>query len=308
MTDNEERISRMEAEGVLTPRQAAMLRASLSRRLARSEARRFWTKERGRAALWTLGVVIGALLLFALVFSGGPTEVQDVTETLNQPGGLGEMNRTFASLLAVGLLLVVPLILFVYLHNSLVGKEEAVSESWAQVESNFQRRADMIPALVQTVSRYLTHERETLTEVTESRTDSSEQVSEAVDRLIAAQKEAADTLRNEDGPPLEDQKRLEQLFAAQQAVAGQMGRLFAVVEAYPGLRSSDQFLELQAQIEGTENRINVSRQRFNDAVGDYNATLRMMPWNLVAALGDFKRKAYFRSEEEASNAPALAFD
>ncbi len=86
-----------------------------------------------------------------------------------------------------------------------------------------------------------------------------------------------------------------------------VGNLFAVVEAYPELRSADQFLELQAQLEGTENRINVARQRFNDAVGDFNGTMRKLPWSLVASVGSFQRKAYFRSDEEARRAPALDF-
>lgn len=308
MADNEERIRRMEAEGVLSPRQAEMLRASLARRPTSEPARRFWTLERGRIVLWTAGGLLVAGLAAAVLLAGGPGEVQDVSQTLNQPGAQGEMNRTITSLLAVGLLLVVPLLLFVYFHNSLVAKEEAVSESWAQVESNFQRRADLIPTLVQTVSRYLRHERETLASVTEERTQSAEQLNQAVDRLIEAQGEAAGILRDEEGVPTEDQSRLERLFAAQRAVAGRMSDIFAVAESYPDLRSSDQFLGLQAQIEGTENRINVARQRFNDAVGDYNATLRMMPWNLVAALGGFSRKAYFQSEDEARDAPALAFD
>ena len=87
-----------------------------------------------------------------------------------------------------------------------------------------------------------------------------------------------------------------------------MGGIVAVAESYPELRSSDQFLELQAQLEGTENRINVARLRFNDAVGDYNATLRHLPWNLIGALGSFRRKAYFRSAEEAQDAPDLNFN
>lgn len=312
MADNEERIRRMEAEGVLSSRQAEMLRTSLARRPAGEPERRFWTADRSRLALWMIGSLCVGGLVGAMLLAGAPGEmpgeVQDVAETLNQPGGHGEMNRTLTSLLAVGLLLVVPLLLFIYFHNSLVAKEERVSENWAQVESNFQRRADLIPALVQTVSRYVRHERDTLTSVTEARATPENRLSEAVERLIEAQREAAEILRDEEGPPTEDQTRLQRLFAAQHAVAGRMGDIFAVVEAYPELRASDQFLELQAQLEGTENRINVARQRFNDAVGDYNATLRMMPWNLVAALGAFHRKAYFRSEEEARDAPALAFD
>ncbi|MCP4328512.1 MAG: LemA family protein [Alphaproteobacteria bacterium] len=107
---------------------------------------------------------------------------------------------------------------------------------------------------------------------------------------------------------IEDETLLRRLYEAQTAVGRGMANVFAVVESYPELRSSDQFLELQAQLEGSENRINITRMRFNDAVRDYNSTLRMLPWNLVASLGSFQRKAYFRSEEEARNAPDLDFD
>lgn len=306
MSDNAGRIDRMEAEGTLSQRQAQMLRASLARRPVpeRLSPMRLQT----RHLAWAAGGLAAAGLFAAMLVGGDAGEVQDVADTLNQAGGHGEMNRTVTSLLALGLLLVVPLLFFIYFHNSLVAKEEQVSESWAQVESNFQRRADLIPALVQVVSRYLRHERETLAAVTEQRTGSADRISDAIDRLIAAQSEAAGILRDEGGVPTEDQERLERLFAAQRAVGSRMGEILAVVEAYPELRSSDQFLELQAQIEGTENRVNVARQRFNDAVGDYNATMRMMPWNLVAGLGGFSRKAYFRSAEEARDAPALALD
>ena len=218
------------------------------------------------------------------------------------------MNRTLGTLLAIGLLIVVPLLIFTYLHNSLVAKEEKVSESWAQTESNFQRRADLIPALVETVSRYLRHERETLTAVTAERSQSAERLSGAVDELLEAQRESAEILREKGQQVIEDEPLLRRLYEAQTAVGRSMANVFAVVEAYPELRSSDQFLELQAQIEGSENRINVARMRFNDSVRDFNATMRMLPWNLVAALGSFQRKAYFRSEEEARNAPDVDFD
>ncbi len=218
------------------------------------------------------------------------------------------MNRTFSTLPAVALLIVVPLLIWTFLHNSLVAKEEKVFEAWAQTESNFQRRADLIPALVETVSRYLRHESETLTAVTRERAAAAEKLSGVMDELIRAQKDSADILRDKGAGVIEDEALLRRLFEAETALGRGMGNLFAVVEAYPELRSSDQFLELQAQLEGTENRINVARMRFNDAVRDYNATTRMLPWNLVAGLGNFQRKAYFRSEEEARSAPDVKID
>jgi LemA protein len=310
VADNDERIRRMEVDGVLTPRQAEMLRSSLApaQKQADSAGRRFWTRKRSRLALWTAFGFLALAVVAAAFVTGGPREIQDVAATLNEAGGHGEMNRTVTTLLSVSLLFVLPLLFIVYVHNSLVSKEEAVSRSWAQVESSFQRRADLIPALVQTVSRYLRHERETLVAATEARDQQGQRLTEAIDSLIAGQKAASDILRDEAGPLTEDEERLKRLAAAGQAVEGHMAQVFAVAEAYPDLRSADQFIGLQAQIEGTENRINVARQRFNEDVGEFNATMRMMPWNIVAGLGGFNRKAYFRSEDEARNAPALAFD
>jgi LemA protein len=263
----------------------------------------------GRAgASWGLLGLLGLGLAAALATGGGPAAVQDVTQSLNQPGGHGAMNRTLSTLLAVALLVVVPLLIWTFLHNSLVGKEERVFESWAQTESNFQRRADLIPALVETVSRYLRHESETLTAVTRERADATEKLAEVMAGLIEAQKGAAEILREKGAAVVEDEALLRRLYEAQAAVGQGMGGLFAVAEAYPELRASDQFLELQAQLEGTENRINVARLRFNGAVRYFNATLRMLPWNLVAGLGGFQRKAYFRSEEEARRAPDIQID
>jgi LemA protein len=308
--DNDERIQRMEQEGVLSSRQADMLRDSL-RTGASGESASAAAGRRRSLPSWVAWGLLGLLLIgfiLAALNGGGPATIQDVTQSLNQPGGHGEMNRSFSILLAVGLLFVVPLLFFTYLHNSLVGKEEKVSESWAQTESNFQRRADLIPALVETVSRYTKHERETLSAVTQERAGAAKSLAAAVDELLRAQKESAAILREKGPKVIEDEALLRRLYETQNNVGRGMGAVFALAEAYPTLRASDQFLELQAQLEGTENRINVARMRFNDAVGDYNATLRMLPWNVVASLGNFQRKAYFRSEEESRNAPDLKFN
>lgn len=307
--DAMERIARMERDGTITPAQAEMLRASLGPRgtgsgesTAPGRGRRGWLP-------WALLAVVVLVAVVAIAnLGGGPAAVQDVTLSLNQPGGHGEMNRSLSALLAVALLLVVPLLLWVWLHNGLVAKEERVFEAWAQTESNFQRRADLIPALVETVSRYLRHESETLTAVTEARAEALAELTDLSETLVRGQKEAAEILRESGAEVIEDDALLARLYRAEAAVGRGMTGLFAVVEDYPELRASDQFLELQAQIEGTENRINVARLRFNDAVRDYNATMRQLPWNLVAALGRFQRKAYFRSEEEARDVPELEFD
>jgi LemA protein len=302
----------MAADGVITPAQASMLLDSL--RAGANEApgraptpHRRWPPWAPWALMAVLALIVVGLAA-ALGTNGGEPAVQDATQTLNQPGGHGEMNKTFSALLAVALLLVVPLLLWTWLHNSLVAKEEKVFEAWAQTESNFQRRADLIPALVETVSRYLRHESETLTEVTKARAQAAERLSGALDDLIRAHKDSADALREAGREIVEDEALLRRLYESQAGIGRIMGNVFAVAEAYPELRAADQFLELQAQLEGTENRINVARMRFNDAVRGYNATMRMLPWSLVSGLGNFQRKAYFRSEEEARAAPELAFD
>ena len=306
-----ERIARMEADGRLSPSQAELLRGSLKTGSGGADAvaaahpsgRR--RRPLGAFAALALLAVLAAILWAAS--DAGPAAVQDVTETLNQPGGLGEMNRSLSAVLAVALLLVAPLLIWTWLHNSLVAKEERVAQAWAQTESNFQRRADLIPALVDTVSRYLKHEAETLGALAEARGGPAARLSGALDELIRSQGESAQALREAGGAVVEDEALLRRLYQAQALVGGKITGLYAAVEAYPELSSSDQFLELQAQIEGTENRINVARLRFNEAVGDYNGTIRMLPWSLPATLGKFQRKAYFRSQEEARNAPELRF-
>lgn len=309
---SEDRIRRMQADGLLSDAQAAMLRDSLGsipgRASGDADARAGHRKR--RAVSWLLGVagaVIAVVLIMTLAGTGGdvPT-IQDVRVTLNEPGGIGQMNRNFSGLLAIALFLIAPLLLWMWLHNSLVAKEEQVYEAWAQTESNLERRADLIPALVETVSRYLRHESETLTAVTAER--SRETLSSALDELIAAQKASAELVAK-DRPNIVDREAdLAALFAAQQEVGARMHSFLAVAESYPELRSSDQFLELQAQLEGTENRINVARMRFNESVGSYNAAIRKLPSSLVARAGGFSRKAYFEAGDNAHDTPELAFD
>lgn len=303
--DPEERISRLEDAGVLSEAQAAMLRSSLGPRYDTGDPARASHRPWGT---WLAGVLIaGAVLAVLAMLLGGPDsqEIQNVAQTLNEPGSTGAMNKTISGLLGLAVLLLVPLVAWVWMHNALVTKEERALEAWAQVESNFQRRADLIPALIEVVSRYLRHESETLQAVTEIRAAGEGSPSHAMNALIEAQKEASELIGRHGKAIIEDEEALAALRETEARIGSRMTNLLAVVESYPDLRSSDQFLELQAQLEGTENRINVARMRFNEAVRDFNADIRRIPSNLVARAGDFKRKAYFKADDEASDAPEV---
>jgi len=301
---SEDRILRMEDEGILSADQAEMLRQSFQsfEKVATDTPR-----PAGRRNLPYVAVGVAVLAVLAyLIFPWSGAEdgtIQDVTRSLNQPGGYGEMNKSLSGMIGVAVFLIVPLIAWVWLHNGLVSKEERVFQAWAQTESNFQRRSDLIPVLIETVSRYTRHEKETLESVTGKRSEGTAALAKAVDGLAKAQKESVTLLKGQGRDLLEKDEVLKTLLAAQTQVGGRIGAIVAIAEQYPDLRSSDQFLQLQAQLEGTENRINLARIRFNEAVSAYNGAIRQMPGSLVARAGGFKRKAYFQSDAEARNAP-----
>ena len=171
-------------------------------------------------------------------------------------------------------------------YNGLVNKEEGVNTAWAHVETQYQRRADLIPNLVNTVKGYAAHERQTLDEVTEARAKATS-INLSVDELTP-----------------------ENMAAFQQAqadVRSALGRLVAVAEQYPDLKANRHFLELQAQLEGTENRIAVARKDFNEAAQRYNVAVRRFPAVLVAKLFGFRQKPYFEAAEGAAAAPQVQF-
>lgn len=171
-------------------------------------------------------------------------------------------------------------------YNSLVKMDENVSGQWSNVETQYQRRADLIPNLVSTVKGYAAHERETLEGVVEAR-------SRATQLTVGAG----------DLTP----ERLAEYQRAQGAVTSALGRLLAITENYPELKANQNFLELQAQLEGTENRINVARTNFNNAAREYNQTIRRFPTNILAGLFGFDRRAYFEAAEGAAQAPKVEF-
>lgn len=171
-------------------------------------------------------------------------------------------------------------------YNTMVTMEEQVAAAWSQVENQYQRRADLIPNLVNTVKGYADFEQETLTQVIEAR--------------------AKATSINVDASEL-DPQQVQRFQEAQEQLSGALSRLLVTVERYPELKANQNFLELQAQLEGTENRIATERMRYNEIVQEYNAYIRSFPQNLIAGWFDFERKGYFEAESGAEQAPTVTF-
>ena len=177
-------------------------------------------------------------------------------------------------------------IFFYATYNGFVNREEGLKSAWSNVETQYQRRADLIPNLVNTVKGYAAHETQTLNEVTEARARAT-----------------SINLSADDLTP----ERLAQFQRAQAEVRSALGRLIAVSESYPDLKANQNFLELQAQLEGTENRIAVARKDFNAAAQQYNVSVRRFPANLVARMFGFGQKPYFESAEGDAAAPQVTF-
>lgn len=183
---------------------------------------------------------------------------------------------------------IVAVVLFwgVSAYNGLVTKEERVVSAWANVESVYQRRADLIPNLVNTVKGYAAHENETLMEVTEARAKST---AISIDPSTATPAE------------------MKAWMQAQSEVGSALGRLIAISENYPDLKANQNFLELQKQLEGTENRIATERRKYNEEVRNYNVKLRRFPTNIIAGMFGFEKREMFESQEGAEVAPVVEF-
>lgn len=171
-------------------------------------------------------------------------------------------------------------------YNSMVKMDEGVNGAWSQVENVYQRRADLIPNLVATVKGYATHEQETLEGVVNARSKATQMTVDANNLTPEA---------------------LEKYQKAQGELGSALGKLLAITENYPDLKANQNFLELQSQLEGTENRIAVERQKFNEAAKVYNTTIRQFPRNIFAGIFDFEKKPYFESADGAEVAPKVEF-
>ena len=187
------------------------------------------------------------------------------------------------------IIIAVVLVLFFWVrgvYNSLVTQDESVKTAWSQVENQYQRRLDLIPNLVNTVKGYASHERETLEGVINAR---------------------ANATKTTIDPSNLNEETMKQFQAAQGELSNALSRLMVVVERYPDLKANQNFLELQAQLEGTENRISVERKRFNETAQSYNTNIRSFPTNILAGMVGFQPKAYFAAESGAEKAPTVEF-
>jgi LemA protein len=192
-------------------------------------------------------------------------------------------------LITIGVIVVLGIIfysIFAGSYNSMVSKEEQVTSAWAQVENVYQRRADLIPNLVNTVKGYADFEKETLQNVIEARS-----------------KATGVNVNADDLSP----EKIQQFQEAQQGLSSALSRLMVVVERYPDLKANQNFLQLQSQLEGTENRIAVERRRFNEVTQEYNTYIRSFPQNMLAGMYGFEKKGYFEADQGADNAPEVQF-
>jgi len=193
------------------------------------------------------------------------------------------------SLIAIIVIIVLALIGYFWVkssYNGMVTQEESVSSQWAQVQNAYQRRADLIPNLVATVKGYADHEQQTLTEVVEARAKAT-QMQVNADQLT--------------------EENIKKYQEAQGQLGAALGRLMMITENYPDLKANTNFIQLQDELAGTENRISTERNKFNERVKDYNTAIRMFPKNILAGFFGFEKKAYFEADQTAQSAPKVDF-
>ena len=194
------------------------------------------------------------------------------------------MKKGYIVLIVIGVIILAIFLWFRGSYNGMVKMSETVSAQWSNVENQYQRRLDLIPNLVNTVKGYAAHEQQTLTDV------------------VNARAKATQTQINFEQL---DEASMQRLNRTQGELSSALSRLMAISESYPDLKANQNFLELQAQLEGTENRIAVERRKFNDTVRTYNAYIRQFPKNIIAGMFGFTPKPYFEANAGAENAPKV---
>ena len=198
-----------------------------------------------------------------------------------------KMSKTIVTLIIIALVVVIGVVGGVKAYNSMVNADENVQKAWAQVENVYQRRADLIPNLVNVVKGAADFERQTLTDVIEARASAT---SVKID------------------PTNLTENNIAAFQEAQGQLSSALSRLLVSVERYPELKANQNFLELQTQLEGSENRITVERQKFNEIVQGYNSMIRRFPRNILAGMFGFEKKEYFTAQPGADKAPEVSFD
>ncbi|HQW56969.1 MAG TPA: LemA family protein [Saprospiraceae bacterium] len=196
------------------------------------------------------------------------------------------MKRSVIILIVLAILALIMYTFFKGSYNTMVAKDENVKSAWSQVKNVYQRRLDLIPNLVNTVKGAANFEQETLTKVIEARAKAT-QITVDPDKVTP--------------------EKLQEFQSAQGELSQALGRLMVVSEQYPQLKANQNFLDLQAQLEGTENRITVERQKFNDITRDFNTYIRQFPKNIVASMFGFSQRPYFESDPGAEKAPTVDF-
>lgn len=197
------------------------------------------------------------------------------------------MSKGIGILIVIAVVIIGAIMWGTGIYNNLVGLEESVTGSWSQVENQYQRRADLIPNLVNTVKGVADFEKETYTAVTEARAK--------VNQI------------NMTPEMLSDPNAFSQFQSAQDGLGSALSRLLVTVENYPQLKANENFMQLQAQLEGTENRISVERKRFNEVVQNYNTTIRRFPASIIAGFTGFSQKQYFTAVAGSDQAPKVEF-
>lgn len=196
------------------------------------------------------------------------------------------MKKSYIVLIVIALILVGGFVWVKNTYNGMVKADEGVSAAWAQVENVYQRRADLIPNLVATVKGYAAHESETL------------------ESVIAARSRATQVTVD---PSELSEEDIAEFNKAQGELSNALGRLLMITENYPDLKANENFRDLQAQLEGTENRITTERMKYNETARAYNTKVRSFPANIVASMFDFEKKGYFEAQEGAETAPKVEF-
>lgn len=196
------------------------------------------------------------------------------------------MKKSYIILIVVAVILIGGFVWVKNTYNGLVKADEGVSAAWAQVENVYQRRADLIPNLVATVKGYAAHESETLESVVAARSKATQVTVDPAD-LSEAQ--------------------IEKFNEAQGELSSALGRLLMITENYPDLKANENFRDLQAQLEGTENRIATERMKFNETARAYNTKMRSFPTNIIASIFGFEKKGYFEAQAGAETAPKVEF-